>query len=221
VAHELRNPLGAVRASIFLLERKIKSGGSNIEQQIGRINKGVARCDDIITQLLDFSRTKALECDYKDLDGWLARLVEEEAEKLPVAVSIECDLGLDGRAMRFDPSRLSRVIINLLANASEALVGRGDDSTKFASANPLITIATRAVSRGIEISVSDNGPGIPDDVKSQILEPLFTTKSFGTGLGLPAVEKILQQHGARLEIVSRPGEGARFTAIFPHASAAA
>jgi two-component system sensor histidine kinase FlrB len=63
--------------------------------------------------------------------------------------------------------------------------------------------------------VADNGPGIPPDVFAKILEPLFTTKSFGTGLGLPAAEKILRDHNGGLEIQSLPDEGARFTAWFP------
>ncbi len=81
VAHELRNPLGAVRTSAFLLERKLKDKGLGIEAQLERINNGIVRCDNIITQLLDFSRTKQLQCQPGDLDDWLTGIVEEEAQK--------------------------------------------------------------------------------------------------------------------------------------------
>jgi signal transduction histidine kinase len=83
VAHEIRNPLGAVRTSAFLLERKIRGKGLGVEAQIERINKGVTRCDNIITQLLDYSRTKQLTCRAENLDDWLAAAVEEEAQRLP------------------------------------------------------------------------------------------------------------------------------------------
>jgi signal transduction histidine kinase len=80
---------------------------------------------------------------------------------------------------------------------------------------PLISIESKSSSRGVEITVSDNGPGIPDDVMAKIFDPLFTTKSFGTGLGLPAVQKILEQHDGGLEVSSKPGQGATFTVWLP------
>ena len=112
---------------------------------------------------------------------------------------------------------MSRVIVNLLSNASEAMVGKGDDPARFACATPTVSITTRPAARGVEISVTDNGPGMGAEVKARILEPLFTTKSFGTGLGLPASNKILQDHHGGLDIRSEPGMGATFTAWFPTA----
>jgi signal transduction histidine kinase len=218
VAHELRNPLGAVRTSVFLLERKLKGKGMSVEAQLERINNGVTRCDTIISQLLDYARNKTLSLEDVVVDDWLAKLVEEEAQKLPAAVAIECTLGLGGLKASIDPSRLSRVVINLLANASEALVGKGEDASKFAARKPQITVATQQTARGIELSVSDNGPGISPENIDKIFEPLFTTKNFGTGLGLPAVMKILEQHGGDLEVHSDLGQGATFTAWWPIAA---
>ena len=215
IAHELRNPLGAVRTSTFLIERKIKGKELGIEPQILRINNGVSRCDDIITQLLDFSRSKKLSCRSENLDLWLEKIVSEEAGQLPAAVSIECQLGLEGLDVPFDPSRLQRAIINLLSNASEALVGKGDDPSKFTTANPCIIISTRAEKDYALISVLDNGPGISADNLEKVREPLFTTKSFGTGLGIPAVEQIISQHGGSLEIQSDIGKGALFILKLP------
>ena len=84
---------------------------------------------------------------------------------------------------------------------------------------PRIAVTSRQTARGIEVSVSDNGPGIRPEHLEKIREPLFTTKSFGTGLGIPAVEQILGQHGGRLEILSEPGQGAVFTIILPYEKA--
>ena len=215
VAHELRNPLGAVRTSAFLLERKIRGKDTGLEVQISRINNGIVRCDDIITQLLDFSRSATAHVEPADLDNWLQKLVEDEVQKLPAAVEVELSPGLAGRIVAFDGARLCRAVINLLSNASEAMVGKGDDPEKFCTTNPRIAIATRLTARGAEISVSDNGPGINPGDLPKVLEPLYTTKNFGTGLGLPAVMRIMEQHGGGLDIVSVPGEGATFTAWLP------
>ena len=215
VAHELRNPLAAVRTSAFVLDRRISGKGLGVEQQLQRIDNGVVRCDKIILQLLDFARTRAAQRKLLDLDAWLARIVEEEAAKLPEVVTIDCIMGLDGLVTAIDPERMSRGIINLISNASEAPVGKGDEVNADVTFVPNIKIRSCRTARGIEISVADNGPGISAENLLRIKEPLFTTKSFGTGLGLPAVEKILEQHGGGLDITSKLGEGACFTAWFP------
>jgi signal transduction histidine kinase len=215
IAHELRNPLGAVRTSAFLIERKIKGKELGIEPQIARINNGVTRCDDIITQLLDFSRSKKLSCRSENLDNWLEKIISEEANQLPAVVAIDCLLGMKDIEVPFDPSRLQRAIINLVSNASEAMVGNGEDASRFTTAAPRITITTKISDGFALIAVRDNGIGILPENLEKIREPLFTTKSFGTGLGLPAVDQIVIQHGGVLEISSEPGKGATFTIKLP------
>jgi signal transduction histidine kinase len=215
VAHELRNPLGAVRTAAFLLERRVKDKGLGVEGQLLRINNGVSRCDNIITQLLDFSRTRQVVAEKLDLDTWLERLLEEEARRMPTSVSLQLELGLDGLDVEFDPARLQRAVINLINNASEAMVGQGNDDARQSTANPTIMIETSKTKDGVSLSVSDNGPGIPEELLAKIRDPLFTTKSFGTGLGIPAVEQIAVQHGGSLDIQSQLGKGARFTIAMP------
>jgi PAS domain S-box-containing protein len=215
VAHELRNPLGSVRTSAYLVERKLKGKGLDVDVQIDRINKGVIRCDNIITQLLDFSRTRHINCQPGDLDQWLLQLLDEEAKKLPAAITINCDLGLESCQVPFDPARLQRAVVNLISNACEALVGQGDDPAKFSRPDPVVTISTKLRDGGAMLTVADNGPGISPEVLARIREPLFTTKSFGTGLGVPAIENIAVQHGGKLDISSIPGEGAVFTVWLP------
>ncbi|MFO1034614.1 MAG: histidine kinase dimerization/phospho-acceptor domain-containing protein [Hyphomicrobiales bacterium] len=206
IAHEIRNPLGAVRTSAFLLERKVKGKELGIEPQIERINKGILRCDDIITQLLDFSRTKQLNCQPGDLDSWLVRTLDDEAKKLPAAIAISCDLGLGGRHVPFDPARLQRAIVNLLSNASEAMVGQGDDPASFAVVNPEITMTTWVEDGWAVLQVKDNGPGIPADVLARIREPCSPQKSL-PGLGVRHRADAIQ-HGGSLEIASSMGAGA-------------
>ncbi len=215
VAHELRNPLSAVRTSAFLLKRKLSGISVNVETQLLRINSSVARCDAVITQFLDYAKSHQLEYKECNFDNWVIKLVEEEAQNLPTAVAVECDLGLDGVSVPFDQNRLSRVLINLMTNASEAMVGKGDEPAKFATQEPKITIVTRQSERGIEMEVGDCGPGIAEEHITKIFEPLFTTKSFGTGLGLPAVVQVLEQHGGGLKVNGGLGKGATFTAWIP------
>ncbi len=215
IAHELRNPLGAVRTSAFLLERKTKGLGLGIEGQLQRINKGVTRCDDIITQLLDFSRNKQIATKAQDLDKWLESIIAEEAQNLPQAVSISCLLGLNGLKVPFDDKRLHRAVANLLSNASEAMVGNGEEANRQSAGTPHITVTTAHDGEYACVEVRDNGPGIAHENMDRIREPLFTTKSFGTGLGLPAVEQILTQHNGRLEIDSEPGKYAAFRLVLP------
>ncbi len=225
VAHELRNPLGAVRTSAYLLERRLREGdakgkGIDVEAQLQRINSGITRCDDTITQLLDFSRSRELVCEEVDMDQWLSALVEEEARRLPEQVTITCVLGLDGRKVPFDPSRLQRAIYNLISNASEAMVGKSGNPLRNPTLNPCISVTTALRGDAVMIEVADNGPGMSVDVVAKVREPMFTTKNFGTGLGISAVEQIMSQHGGTLEIDSEPGAGARFTMVLPLAQGA-
>ena len=215
IAHELRNPLSGVRTAAFLLKRRLALKNPNVEGPLERIDNGIVRCDNVISQLLDYSRTGLTQKIDIDLDNWLAGTVKETTQSLPPMVEIECTLGLDGRKLNFDADRMQRVVINLISNASEAMDGRGDTSAATNGQVPRICIQSRMSARGVELIVADNGPGITPENLKKILEPLFTTKNFGTGLGLPAVKNILEQHGGGLDIASKEGEGATFTAWFP------
>ncbi len=215
VAHEIRNPLGAIRTATYLVERKIKGKELGIESQLVRITNGIRRCDLIITELLDFARSGTLQLKTVKVDEWLGDVLKEEAKAIPKSVQVISNPGLESMSATFDCDRMRRVIINLLTNASEAMVNKGTETAVIAGPQPTITISTAMAAGCIRISVEDNGPGISSENMERILEPLFTTKSFGVGLGLPAVQKILEQHGGSLEISSTLGNGASVTAIFP------
>jgi PAS domain S-box-containing protein len=221
IAHELRNPLGAVRTSAFVMERRLKNSGLDLDAQFNRIKNGVTRCDNIIAQLLDFSRGKQLDCKLLNLDDWLTKIVEEEAARLPTNVNIKCMLGLGGLHVSFDPGRLQRAILNLIANASEAMVGIDGLAVKPDAPEATITLLTGLDGPFVTIKVSDNGPGMNAEVVGRIREPLFTTKSFGTGLGVPVIEQVAAQHGGSLTIESVLGEGSSFTLRLPVYEAAA
>jgi signal transduction histidine kinase len=215
VAHEVRNPLNTIRTAAYIIERKLAEKTEEVSVQLSRINKGIKRCDSIITELLDFTKSRALQLETVEVDVWLAEAVYEQAQKLPGIVKVEFIPGLPGVSACFDASRMYRVVVNLLANASEAMVGKGDDPSTFTTQTPRVVIATRQGTQGIEISCTDNGPGISEENLAKIREPLFTTKTFGVGLGLPAVEKALSEHGGGLHIRSQLDVGTTMTAWFP------
>jgi signal transduction histidine kinase len=219
VAHELRNPLGGVRTTTFLLRRKLKDSAVDVETQLERIELGVSRCDNIISQLLDFSRSQPLVTEVKDINAWLAELLKEETAKLSDQITVRCVLHEPQLIAEIDPERLRRGVINLLTNAADAMVSKTGSNLIGPDHKPEISVALLKSERGIEIAVRDNGPGIAPEVLTRISEPLFTTKSFGTGLGLAAVKKVAEMHLGGLEISSDFGEGAKFVIWFPIAKA--
>jgi signal transduction histidine kinase len=215
IAHEVRNPLGAIRTSVFTMERKLVGKALDLEGPLQRIKNSVERCDSIISQLLDFSRNKEINSSLIGLDDWLAKLVRAEAEHFPDSIYIECALGLDDLQVSFDPARLKLAIQNLLGNAAEALASVTEKSAGQSQQQQRIWVTTLVRGNFAAIRVADNGPGIPAEYMQKIREPLFTTKSFGTGLGVPAVEQIANQHGGHLDIASDIGKGAIFTIHLP------
>jgi signal transduction histidine kinase len=215
VAHELRSPLSTVANTIFLLEKKLLKINPGLGPQFQRISKSVHRCDDIISQLLEYSHSRQIKSSMNNLQDWLLKLVEKQALALPEAVRFECSFGLEQTRVWFDPVQLERALVKLITNASEALVGKGRDSNKLVVSDPLISVSTSQKDDYIEIAISDNGPGIQPILLEKIREPLFSTKSFGTGLGIPIAEQIVTQHGGKLFIRSKLGEGTHFTIRIP------
>jgi signal transduction histidine kinase len=202
-----------------VLERRVTANDPKIRSSFERIKKGISRCDAIITQLLDFSRGGNIVAKPGDLDQWITGIVEDAVQSMPENVSVKLQLGMGANIVMFDGGRMARAVGNVIANAAEAMIGSGD-SIELATASPQITITTGLAQRGAEIHISDNGPGIPDDVRERIFDPLFTTKSFGTGLGLPAVHNIMLQHGGGLDVQTAEGQGSTFTLWLPLTSVA-
>lgn len=210
IAHDLRNPLGAVRTAAYLIERKTQDLNLGLEKSLHRVENGIKRCDNMITQLLDFARTKELVPEAVKLDEWVRRIVGDR--EIPEQVSVQYDLQLGDATVTLDPTRFQRVLTNLVDNAVEAMKVDAGASTV---ASPLVTIRTAVNGERVEISVIDNGPGIPAENLGQIFEPLFSTKPSGVGLGLPAVQQIVEQHAGGLEVASVQGNGTTATAWLP------
>lgn len=198
VAHEIRNPLGTVRASIFSLEKALENNNiDRVGQAVKLAERNIVRCDDIINDLLDFTRRREPRPEPTVIDSWLENVLNER----PLPENIICMKELtSGLEIPVDRERLLRAFLNILDNAVDAL------GEKDAPGNRLTVSADVAAGR-LEIRVTDTGPGIPAANLDKIFEPLFSTKPFGFGLGLPVVKNIMTEHGGGVDIRSTVGQG--------------
>jgi PAS domain S-box-containing protein len=199
VAHELRNPLSVIRNAVYVIRGMAGEAGHRLDRSVQRIDRSIARCDRTISDLLDYAHARELKSRIVRIDEWLGQLLDEQA--LPEDVVVERRLGASDALVELDPDRFRCVVVNLLENAVQAMAEqRGSSSERR------ITVATFA-SETVEILVEDSGPGIAPDILPKVFDPLFSTKTFGTGLGLPTVKQIVEQHGGLVMLRSVVGSG--------------
>ena len=218
VAHELNNPIGFVHANLQLLEEYVEKliEGQRTESDTERVKEGIAkllsrsregteRVKKIVQDLRMFSRMDQAEIQevnlHEEIDSTLA-LMEPRFKN---AITVERDYG-QLPPVRCYPGQLNQVFLNLLMNACDAIDGEGT-----------ICIRTRPTARGVELSFSDDGPGISTEVAGRIFDPFFTTKAVGvgTGLGLSLSHGIIERHDGSIRVESEPGRGATFIIDLP------
>ena len=206
VAHELRNPLSAIRNTVYTFKELAK--GLNLDRPIERVERSISRCDRIIGDLLDFTRVRELHKNNGSFDKWLDEVLNDQ--RLPAEVVLVRNLSAPGYVLNFDSDRMRQVVINLVDNAAQAM-SAGDNP-----GGGRIVVTTAARLSVLEMVIADNGPGISAENLARVFEPLFSTKSFGTGLGLPMVKQVIEQHDGTVDIVSTPGKGTKITIRLPH-----
>lgn len=205
IAHELRNPLGAVRNAAYFLKLEMKEVTPLMQKHLSIIEEEVISSDRIIQELLEMSRGREPQRERLDL----AQLMETARNRFRIPEGITCALELEepGFDVMADRDQMVQVLGNLLVNAAQAMAGRGG-----------IRIAARTSGDYDEILVCDSGPGVRDEDRERIFEPLFTTKVKGTGLGLPICREIVGRHGGMLDLVPSDG-GAAFRIRLPRKGA--
>jgi PAS domain S-box-containing protein len=208
VSHELRNPLGAIRTSAYVVRQKLADSDPQLGAAIERIVRNVVRCDRIIDELLDFGGFRGAELEPTTVEAWLGGVLDSQ----PVAESVTVvrDFEAGGAICSIDREALHRVVVNLYDNACHAMVSmEGAD----ACAQRVLTVGARRVGDSLEIEFRDTGVGVPEDILPRLFEPMFSTKAFGVGLGLPVVRKIAEQHGGSVDISNNEdgGGAARLT----------
>jgi signal transduction histidine kinase len=210
MSHELRNPLAVLRATLATLRRRLGGEAEDVQRSLTRMDRNIDRCAEILGDLQDFASGAAVTRAPMDLDAWLNLLLDEHAVGGLVTMLRELH---SGAVVPIDQQRLRRAIVNLVDNAAEALT---DPSWKMpAGGERRITVATALAGDEVTLSVADTGPGIAPDVLPRIFEPLFTTKSFGVGLGLPLVRQIIEQHGGTVDVEAPAEGGTRFVIRLP------
>jgi two-component system, NtrC family, sensor histidine kinase HydH len=214
LAHEIRNPLGAIKgAAQYLRPTPPPGDGSRqgVDEFLDIIVEEVNRLNRVVSQFLDYARPDRGERETLDVNDVLRRtlqLLEPQAGK----VSVEVRLAEDLPQIRASAEQLRQVFLNLGLNAVQSMP---DGGKLYVS-----TRLRRGARRGepasfLEVRFRDSGPGIPEKVQRNIFVPFFTTKEGGSGLGLAISQRIAQSHGGLIEVHSREGHGATFTVLLP------
>ena len=210
VSHELRNPLGSIRNSLAVIQRLSCDENPMMKNALKITDRGISRCDNIITELLDFARIRELKLKATNIDAWLGEILDDYEHAPKIQLIRKPGAGVE---IHCDRERLLRALLNVLNNACDAVTA--EEGLPDSDGRPRLTVTTRIVDDGIEIEIADNGPGIPAEQQEKIFEPLFSTKSFGVGLGMSVVKQVMEQHGGSVQVDSEPGQGARVRLLLP------
>jgi signal transduction histidine kinase len=201
VAHELHNPMGTIVNSVYMLSEMLGASDLAVNKIVDRVNRNVQRCNTIIDDLLDFTSEHAMNPAPWELDAWLKRLLDEYEYEHQVKVEIVRKLSCGGRVL-FDTVYFQSAVTNVLDNAIQAMGERPVDGGR-------IEVSTVIDNNRIGVVIGDNGPGIPEGERKKVFEPLYSTKNFGIGLGLPAVARIMKQHGGEVVLEENTNGGVR------------
>jgi signal transduction histidine kinase len=214
IAHEINNPVNAIVNTVGPLEEAIgeihnldSEAAKDVRDMIRVVQRGAQRTKAIVTALHNYSRTD----DESVVDFDVNRSIDDSLELLrhllKQNITVKKQYADVGR-VRGHAGQINQVFMNLLTNAAQAVFGR-DDAT--------ITITTKGDSNGVEVKITDDGPGIPPEVLPRIWDPFFTTKDVGegTGLGLSIVHELVERHGGTIEVETKVGLGTTFTVKLP------
>ena len=206
VAHEVRNPLSSIKGFATLLGSRFPAESEEGEAARLLINE-VERLNRSITELLTYARPLPLTIAEVEIAPFIEaslKLIQSDAREL--GVTVHHDIGLTRKQVRLDKDRLNQVLLNLYLNSLQAMEHGGE-----------LQVAVREGTRPntIEIQVRDTGCGIAEDILERVMDPYFTTKPEGTGLGLAMVYKIIDEHGGTIKIASKAGQGTTVSILLP------
>lgn len=205
VAHETRNPLGALSTCLQLVRRRMPADSEDAEL-LDIMQAEVRRLTDITSDFLAFGRPRPLRIETVDLPeliGGLLTLLERDRQ---VTRGVRVRVAFDPAAgtIPADAAQFRQILWNLLLNAAQALDGDGE-----------LTVRTAARDGWVDVTVADTGPGIPAATLARIFDPFFTTRTNGSGLGLAVVKRIVDEHGGRIQVESRAGAGTTVVVSLP------
>lgn len=211
IAHEIRNPLTAIKVRLFSLKRSIPDA-SSVQDDVQVISDEIHRLERIVEDFLQFARPPELECRLVSL-GNLVRdvgnLLEPQLARRCVRLVRE---SMPEAWVRADPEKLKQVLINLVQNAGQSIEGPGTVTLRVVSARRTLLGSAADVA---VVEVVDTGRGIPPEVVRRLFDPFFTTKEDGTGLGLCIAARIVELHGGVIEYDTQPQRGTTFRVVLP------
>ena len=222
IAHELKNPLAGIEVMAGLLRRQVPDS-KDAQSLLADILSEAKLANAIVVEMLEFVRPVRLQVERTDLTDVLQQsltLAESKATRGDVEVTTTLEPGLP--TIEADSHQLWQVFTNLIANAFEALDGKGTVRITAVSASIEADPAfaeTHPATPAVLVEVADDGPGIPTDLTDRIFNPFFTTKVTGTALGLAIVRKIIDAHDGRIDVSSTPETGTKFRVTLPVSSA--
>jgi signal transduction histidine kinase len=205
-AHQIKNPLAVINNVLFSLQRSLRDGKADVAQQIEIIQEEVARADRVITQITGYAQLSEGRVEKLDVVTELDRAIAQVfPPAVPTQIKIHREFAAHFPPLLMQRGHLSEILVNLLQNAREALGEKGD----------VFVTADCRRDYAVEISVRDDGPGVPPDKIERIFEAYYTTREKGTGLGLAIVKHNVELYGGTVRVESKSGQGAKFLLFFP------
>ncbi|RKG64821.1 histidine kinase, partial [Corallococcus sp. CA054B] len=213
LAHEIRNPLGAIKGAAQCLDPRKLPGedGEFLDVIVEEVN----RLNGVVTAFLDYSRPLKQNFGPTDLNEVVTRTMRLIQNDMPPTAELAVELDLRLPRAEGDAEQLKQVLINLVQNAVQALGPQPGRITVRTEKPERFGDLRSAGSEFVEVRVSDTGPGIPADQQPHIFVPFFTTKQKGTGLGLAICQRIVKNHGGSISVQSKVGEGTAFIIRLP------
>jgi signal transduction histidine kinase len=205
--HQIKNPLAIMNNAVFSLKRALRDGRGDAAEQIQMIQDEIEHADRIITQVMGYAQLtegRVEKLDVLEELDYAISLVFPAAAHYPIR--IHRDYGTSFPPLLMQRRHASECFTNILQNAREALEDQGGNVFVSAHCHD---------GNLIEISVRDDGPGIPAEKRGKIFEAYYTTKKKGTGLGLATVKNNVELYGGSVRVESEVGKGARFVLVFP------
>jgi signal transduction histidine kinase len=202
IGHELRNPLGVIETSLFILKGRPLATDERAAKHLERIGEQVSLANRIVSDLLDMIRDRPLKREPLQLQAvWSDAL---SSVQVPPGVSLRVEGLAELPTLQGDPGQMRQVFVNLLENAVHAVGETGS-----------VELTASKAPDAVELILEDSGPGVSEAIRRRLFEPLMTTKARGIGLGLPLVKRILERHGGSIAYAPREGVGARFVMKLP------
>ena len=197
ISHEIRNPLAVISNATRLIKTLVHPTDKKVVKQFDIIEAEIRQANSIINEVLGYARTRELILSMVDVNSYLHEIVQS----FPVQPGIvfKEDLETESVRIKVDAEEIKQTLRNLITNAVEAMPTGGT-----------VTVGSRVGKRLVCLYVADTGPGLTDEIRSQMFSPFFTTKARGTGLGLAVVRKAISRHRGKLFIKSTLGQGACF-----------